>query len=179
MHRPHRHLDGKRHHERHENQFLRADRQLHVVKVEQRKTAAGDTEEVNQGDQRQQRAHQRVEEKFDGGVHAVGAAPHPDNDEHRDQRRLEKNVEQQRIERAEHTVHEPGQDKESRHVLRHALLDHFPARNNHQHGGNAIEQYQQQRHAIDAEVVIDVEAIDPGRQFHELEIGHTAVEPRP
>ena len=179
MHRPHRNLDRKGDHERHEDEYLHAERQRHFIEAEERKTASRGVEKVDQRDQRQERSHQGVEKELDRRIHAVGPAPHADDDEHGDQRRLEKHVEQQCVERAKDTVHQPRQYQERGHVLRDALFDHFPPGEHHQHGGQAVEQDQQQRHAVDAEVVIYVEARDPRREFLKLEVSRRAVELRP
>ncbi len=136
-------------------------RERQPVVVEEREAAAARRVEVDQRDQREQRPGERVEEELDRRVDAVRPAPDADDDEHRDQGRLEEHVEQQRVERAEHAVHEAREEQERGHVLRHALLDHLPARDHHQHGGEAVEQDEQQRDAVDAEVVVDVEGLDP------------------
>ncbi len=51
----------------------------------------------------------------------------------------------------------------------HALGDRLPTRHHGNHSGEGGEQDQPERDAIDAEVVVDVEALDPEHFFDELE----------
>ena len=168
MHRPHRHLDREREQEAEKQQELRAERQRQLVPVEDREAAARLAVQVEQGHQHQQRAHQRVQEELHRGVDAVRAAPHADDDEHRDQRALEEHVEQHRVEGLEHAVQHAGEDQERGVVLRHPVVDLRPAGDHHQHGDEAVQQHEQHRDAVDAEVVVDTEALDPGKVLHEL-----------
>ena len=88
-------------------------------------------------------------------------------------------IEQDRIERGEHAVDEAGHDQERGHVLRDAFLDHFPAGDDDQHRGEAVQQDEQHRDAVHAERVIDVEARYPRRAFDELHAGGAVVETGP
>ena len=168
MHRPHRHLDREREQEAEEQQHLGGERQRQVVPVEDLEAAAGLAVQVQQRDQQQQRTGQGVEEELERRVDAVGAAPDADDDEHRDQGGLEEDVEQHPVERGEDAVHQPGKDQERGVVLRHAALHHRPARDHHQDGDEAVEQHEQHADAVHPEVVVDVEARDPGDVLDEL-----------
>ena len=151
VHRPHRHLDGEGGEERDEDQHLRLHRQRQVVPVLQRE-AAGLLVEVDERDQHQQRAQQRVEEELDRGVDAVRATPDADDQVHRDQHRLEEHVEQDRVLRGERAVDESRHDQECRHVLRDAHRDDAPSRPDHEQRDERIEQDEQHRDAVDADV---------------------------
>ena len=176
VHRPHRHLHGERHEERQEHHHLRRHGDGQLLPVGDREAATACTVEIQQRDQHQERTEQRVEEEFHRSVDAVGAAPDADNEEHRDQRRLEEHVEQQRVGRGEHAVHQAGHHEERRHVLRDALLDHAPAGEHDDDGREAVQQDQQQRDAVDAEAVVHVVARDPDARLDELHPGERHVE---
>ena len=124
--------------------------------------------EVDERDQHQQRAQQRVQEELDRRVDAPLAAPDPDDEVHRDQHRLEEHVEQDRVERCERAVDEPRHDQERRVVLRDAHLDHFPARPHDQHRDEAVQDDEEHRNAVDAQVVEDVEIRNPFPALDEL-----------
>src|SRR2546427_9692378 len=54
--------------------------------------------------------------------------------------------------------------------------DDLPAGDHHQHGDEAVQQDEQDRNAVHAEVIVHVEAGDPGRELDELhEIGRAHV----
>jgi hypothetical protein len=168
VHRPHRHLDREGDQEGEEQQDLRAERKRKIVPVEDLEAAAGLVVQVQQGDQERQRAGQRVEEELERRVDAVRASPDADDDEHRDQGGLEEDVEEHPVERGEDAVHQPGQDQERSVVLRHAALHHRPAGDHHQDGDEAVEQDEQHADAVHPQVVVDVEAFDPGNVLDEL-----------
>ena len=137
-------------------------RQRHVVPIDDGE-ALRDVVEVDQRHQHQQRAQQRVQEELDRGVHPVRSAPDADDDVHRDQHRLEEHVEQDAVDRREHAVDEAGHDQERGHVLRDPRLDHLPARPDDEHRGEAVQQHEQHRDAVDAEEIVDVEARESTR----------------
>ena len=84
--------------------------------------------QVDDRHHREQRSQQGIEEELEGRIHAVRAAPHPDDDVHRDQRRLEEHVEQHAVSSREHPDHQAGEDQERPQVLMDAILDDFPAK---------------------------------------------------
>src|SRR3546814_8824433 len=63
--------------------------------------AIGRMPQVNEGNQGQQRTHQRVQEELERRIHAIGAAPHTDDQIHGYQRGFKEHIEQHRSE--EHT----------------------------------------------------------------------------
>jgi hypothetical protein len=176
MHRPHRHLDRERHQQREENQDLLGHRQRHLLPGQDIERTAGHEIQIDHRDQHQQRTHQRVQEELDRRIYPVGAAPDADDDEHRNQRGFEEDVEQQAVERAEHADHQAGQDQEGAHVLRDPLLNHPPAGYHHQHRDERGQRQEPQRQAIDAQRVADAETVDPGRVFDELHAVERIVE---
>ena len=135
--------------------------------------------QVNQRNQHQQRADEGIEEELDGGVHPARSAPHADDDEHRQQHRFPKHVEEHTVERREHPDHQAFEDQERRHVLRHALLDVLPAGNHDQHGGKGGQQNQRHRNTIDADVELRMDGRNPWRAFHELHFSRSGLEPAP
>jgi len=48
------------------------------------------------------------------------------------------------------------------------VADHLPAGDHHQHGDEAVQQDEQHRYSVHAEVVVDVKAGNPGIQLDEL-----------
>ena len=170
VHRPHRHLDRERDEECGEQPFLRLERQRQLIPLEDREAAA-DGVQIDQRDQHQHRAQERVEKELERGVDAVRAAPDADDEVHRDQLRFEEDVEQHGVERGEHTVDEPRHDEERRHILGDSRLDDHPTGPDGEHGDEAVEQDEEDRYSIDAEEVIDAEARDPFDRLDELHLG--------
>ncbi len=138
--------------------------------------AAGLVVQVQQRDQRQQRTKQRVQEELEGRVDPVRTAPDADDDVHRDQRGLEEHVEQHAVKRGEHADHDARQDQERGHVGRHALGDDLPAGDHDDHRDEGGQHDEPHRDAVDAEVVVDVEALDPRVLLDELHLRGAAVE---
>jgi hypothetical protein len=138
----------------------------------------GVPEHRHDGDQHQHRAEQRVEEELERRVDAPLAAPHADDDVHRDQAAFEEDVEQHDVERAEDADHQRFQDQEGDHVGLDALLDRFPAgqdRQRHQEGRQDDEQHGD---AVDAHVVGDA-AVQPVDLLDELETRIGGIEADP
>jgi hypothetical protein len=104
------------------------------------------------GQQHQHRAEQRVEEELEAGIDPPRAAPHPDDEEHRDEPAFEEQIEQHQVERAEDADHQRLERQKRDHVLLDARLDP-PAGDDadrHQEGG---QHHEQDRDAVDAEMV--------------------------
>ncbi len=179
VHRPHRHLDREREQEPEEQRDLHIERQRQLVPVDDLEARARLVVEIQHRDQHQERAEQRVEEELDRRVHAVRAAPDADDDEHRDQRAFEEHVEQHRVEGGKDAVQQARHDEERGEVLRDARLDHAPAGDHHQDGDEAVQQHEQQRNPVDAEVVVDVEALDPGPELDKLHRARRGIEAGP
>ncbi len=177
VNRPHRHLDRESREQRHEDQDLRGIAQLGLLPGQDVERTARDIPEVDERDQRQQRTHQGVQEELERRIHAVRSAPDTDDDVHRDQRGFEEHVEQHAVQRAEHAHHQTRQDQEGGHVLRDAARDDFPAGQHHDDGDERGQEHEPHRNAVDAQVVIDVEGLDPGGLLHELHGGRGGIEP--
>ena len=170
VHRPHRHLHRESKQEAEEERDLHAQRQdgSGLVPVEDGEGAARLVVEVEERHQHEERAEQRVEEELDRGVHPVRATPDADDDEHRYQRAFEEDVEEHRVQRREDAVQQAGHDQEGGEVLLRARFNRRPAGDHHQYGDEAVQQDEEQRDAVDAQVVVDVEALDPAVQLDEL-----------
>jgi hypothetical protein len=132
--------------------------------------------QVQQRDQHQQGTGQRVQEEFEGRIHAIRAAPHADDDVHRNERGFEEHVEQQAVRRREHADHDAREDQERCHVLRHARGDHFPAGDHDDHRDERGQHDEPHRDAVHAEVVRDVEAFDPVGLLDELQRRRRCIE---
>ena len=179
VHRPHRHLHGKRREEGTEQQRLRRERQRQLVPSQDVEAATRLVVQVDQRDQHQQRAEQRVQEELEGSVHATRTAPDPDDDVHRDQRGLEEHVEQHAVERREHADHQTRQDQEGAVVLVRTVFNDFPASQHHDDRDEGGQGHEPHRDAIDTQVVEHIEALDPAGFLDELhrsgrrvEVGH-------
>jgi hypothetical protein len=131
-------------------------------------TAARLVVQIQNCNQHQQRTEQGIQEKLDCCVHTVRPAPYADGKEHRDQHGFPEHVEKHCVERCEYAIHQAGHDEKRRHVLRDFLLDHFPASENYQHGGETGEQDEQHGNTVHADMVVDVEIGNPGSRFDEL-----------
>ena len=176
VYRPHRHLDGECRQEGKEQQRLRGLTQGQLVPCKQVEAATGLGVEEDQRDQHQQGAEQCVQEELERGVNLVGAAPDADDQVHRDQGGFEEHVEQQAVERAKHADHQATEDQEGTHVLVHALRDDFPPGDDHYQVHEGCEQHEPQRDAIHPQVVVHVEAADPGSLLNELHRRRTQLE---
>ena len=132
------------------------------------KAAVGYGVQVNQRDQHQQGAEQGVQEKLESGVDLVWAAPDADDQVHRDQGGLKKDVEQDAVQSTEHANHQTRQNQESGHVLVHFAGDDLPARNDHDHVDERGQQHKPQRNAVQPQVVVHIEALNPRSFFDKL-----------
>ena len=117
-------------------------RQRQLVPGQDVEAAARLVVQVDQRDQHQQRAEQRVQEELERRIDPARAAPDADDDVHRDQRGFEEHVEQQAVERAEHADHQARQDQERAHVLVDALGDHLPADDHDDDGDERGQQHE-------------------------------------
>ena len=181
VHREHRDLYRERDQEGEEQPRLFLRGQRHRVQVGQLEAAALDVQ-VHQADQHQHRAQERVQEELQRRIDAARTAPDADDQEHRDQHRLEEHIEQHRVAGREDAVGQAFQDQERGHVLGHALVHRPPRAGQRQHRDQRVEQQQGDGDAIGAQVVVDVEARDPGVALDELQarirIVETAQQPQ-
>ena len=129
------------------------------------------------GEQHQQRARERVEEELEARIDAALAAPHPDDQEHRDQAALEEEIEKNQVERGEDAEHQRLEHEEGDHVFLDALGDRIPARQDaerHQEGG---EQHEREGNAVHAHVKAD--RSEPRPELDELELRRQRIEVAP
>src|SRR3546814_18922529 len=82
-------------------------------------------------------------------------SPDPDDDEHRDQHRLEKCIKDDRITGAEHAEHQSLEDQKRRQILRYFLVERGPGANQYQYGDQCRPQNPCDHDAIDAERIPD------------------------
>ena len=176
VHRPHRDLDRECRQEGKENQRLRGAGQGQLVPGREVETAARLGVQEDQRDQHQQRTQQRVEEELERRVDFVGPAPDADDEVHRDQGGLEKHIEQQTVKRAEDTNHQAAQNQERAHVLVDTARDDFPAGDHDHQVHKGRQQHEPERDTVQADVVVDVEAPNPGLFLHELHRGRAELE---
>ncbi len=124
--------------------------------------------EVEDRDQHEDRAQQRVEEELDRRVLAPRAAPDADQEVHREQHELPEDVEEEEVEGDEGPEHAGLEQEKEREVALERLLD--AERRDHAEEG---EERRQDDHgdaqAVDADEVLDVVGGDPVRLLHQLE----------
>ncbi|MPL74842.1 hypothetical protein SDC9_20661 [bioreactor metagenome] len=179
VHRPHRHLHREGGEEGEEQQRLHAADDVEAQHREavgrelvgqQRDDVGGARIHVHRDHrhQHQHRAEEGVEEELEGRVDPVRPAPDADDQEHRDQRGFEEQVEQHQIQRGEHTDHQPLEREEGDHVFLDPLLD-VPGRGDGQRHHEGGKQHEQDRDPVDAHLVL--QAHDPVALFEELEAG--------
>ena len=126
--------------------------------------------EVDQGDQHQQGAEQGVEKKFEGCVNFVWPAPDANNQVHRDQGGLEKNIKKHTVQGAKNPNHEPAQNQKGAHVLVDASGDHLPASDHHHQIDEGREQHKPERDTVQTQMVVDIEARYPCDIFNKLHV---------
>ncbi len=178
MHWPHGHFHREGNQEGEENQNLRRHAQRILLEVGNQETAGLEIQ-VQQRHQHEHRTEKGVQKELERGIDPARSTPDADNQEHRDQHRFPEDIEQRRIQRREHADHQPFHEQERRHVLRHPILDHFPAGQHHQHGHETGQNDQRHGNAIDPEMVMNVELRNPvNRPLDELHRRRAAVEGR-
>ena len=124
--------------------------------------------QIDQRDQHEDRAEEGIDEELQRRVDAARAAPDTDDDEHRDQHRLEEYVEQQRVSRRKDADQHALKHEHGRHVLRDALVDRTPRTNDDEHAGEGGQDNQGDGNAIDGETVVGLESIDPQMRLAKL-----------
>ena len=177
VHRPHRHLDREGGKTGEPQPGLHAGREA-VFQQFRHIGRAGLPVHGHDREHGQDRAEQRVEEELVGGVNAILAAPHADDDEHRDQRRFEEDVEENGIQRHEDADHDNFQQQEGDHVFLDALLDRIPACQHTERHEESGEDNEEHGDAIDAEM-IGGDVAEPFMLLDHLEAGVRIVETDP
>jgi hypothetical protein len=169
--RPHRHLDGEADAHGREGDGAEGAAEAggaHALQGEHVEGAPGGVRaalepERQEAEQHDHRADQRVEDELERGVVAPGAAPHRDQEVHRDEDQLPEHEEQDQVQRAEGAVHAGLEHQQQRHeALGVARLRQHPLGVDHaQEGQQQREDQQRQGDPVDAEVVAGAHGGDP------------------
>ncbi len=127
----------------------------------------------------QNRAEQRVQEELDGRIKFARSAPDADQQIHRNQHRFPENKEQEEIERHEDAEHSRLQQQKPYVIFLHPNLDGRPRRKNRDPTEQRGQHDQQERNAVNAQVVTRANRGDPvvGRALDELEAGRKTLRP--
>ena len=127
-------------------------------------------------DQHEQAADQREQEELDGGVDLPWATPDPDDEVHRDEHGLPEHVEEEEVGGAEHARHADLQQEQRDEEAHLAVLHVVPACDDDDEAQQRGEEDQQGGDAVDAEAVVDVEALHPDEVLDELQALRAGVE---
>ena len=132
---------------------------------------------THDGHQHQERAGHGIDEELDGRVEAVGAAPYPDDEIHRDQHHLEEDVKEKQIE-GDKDADQAGQERKHQGVEPPLPPgDGGPACQHAERHHDRGEQHHEQRDAVDSYPVADAPAGNPGsagNQLHPAVLGSNA-----
>ena len=104
--------------------------------------------QVDESDQHQHGAEERVQEELERGVDPALAAPDADDQEHRHQHGFPQHVEQDAVERREDADHQAFEDQERREILRRTLLDRIPAGDDDQRRDERRQQDERRRDPV-------------------------------
>ena len=188
VHRPHRRLDGEGDEEPDEHPAQRRRRRVEVA------GEAGDEEAVvttgardvdpDDGHEHDQPAREGEQEELHRGVLPAWAAEQPDEEVHRDQHRLEEDVEQEHVGGGEDADDERLEHQHQREVALLAagalVADVVPRGEQADRGEDGRHHDERQRDAVDTEGVGDPELRDPRVHLGELELlDGVGVEPHP
>ena len=174
MHRPHRQFDREGGEKREPSPSLQAAREA----VAQERGDFGRPRvpvHRHDGEQHQHGTEERVEKELEAGVDAARASPHPDDQEHRNEPALEKQIKHHEVERRKGADHERLEHQECDHIFLDAVLDRQPAGDDADRHQRGRQDEERQRDAIDAHVVSD-RADEPRPFLDELELGRRGVE---
>ena len=178
VHGEHRHFHRKRQEECDKQQLLHAQRNVFQVLQIGNHEAVGLRAQINQRNQHQQRTGQRVQEQLHGGIHAPRAAPHTNNQVQRNQHAFKEHIKQNRVPRRKRAVNQTRHDKEGRHILRRAFLNHLPACQHHHQRNERIQDDEQHGNAVHTQRVVQVQRGNPRMQLLKLVAAAGAVEMR-
>ena len=109
--------------------------------------------EGQDGQEHQDASHHGEEEKLDRRVDPPRAAPHPDEEVHRDEHELPEDVEEDEVEGAEGADQRRFEEEEGDVVLLDLRFDRLPGAEDAQNGEQGGEQDQEHADAVDAEQV--------------------------
>src|SRR6202521_3887563 len=129
--------------------------------------------------QHQHRAKQRVEKELDRRIEFARTAPDANQQIHRHQHRFPENEEKEKIERHEDAEHPRLQHQEPDVIFLHPYLDGGPRRKNRDPSEQRGQHDQQNRDAVNAEVVTRANRGDPvvRSALEELEAGLETLRP--
>ena len=122
------------------------------------------------GDEHEERAYERVQDKFDGCVDPLRTTPDADDQVHRHEDDLPEDVEEEEVEREEDTEHSCLKDQEADEVLLHARLDWTEAREDADPAEQRGQHNECGREAVYAKVISDPECGNPRDLFCQREL---------
>ena len=169
MERKHGHFHGKRGKEGPEQPGLQPGRILGIAQREdiERFFPCVKIEHDN-GHEQQDAPGQGIQEKLDGRVHAIGAAPNPDQQIHGNQHGFPEHVEQHEVQRDEHAQRGGFHHEQADHEFPDARLDRGPGYQDAERRQQGGQQHQGQADPIHAHCVVDGGRRNPLVHFHEL-----------
>ena len=132
----------------------------------------------DQRGEHQERARHRVEDELDRRAEPAWSAPHADEHVERNQHRLEERIEEQEILRHEHADGRAREEEHQPEVRARPVAadpEAVPDARRHRDDREADEP---ERESVLADVVRDVEVLDPRRLLRELEPALREMEPR-
>ena len=175
VHRPHRDLHEEGDREAGPQPHLDVTRELEALELEEveRRVAAGDAavrvREVQDGGEHEEAAGHRVEEELERRLDAVRAAPDPDHHVHRDEHQLPEDVEHEQVERDEGADHARLEEEEREAPVLDALVDAPEGRVGGDRSAEQRQDDEPERDAVDRDVPVDAEALDPHHIVVEVE----------
>ena len=187
MEREERRLDRERQEEAEEEQLLDATGDGHAAQGDEVEGAGAvvgrhDVQPDDRG-QHDEAAEKAVEQELHRRVRALRAAVAADDEVHRDEDDFEEDVEQEHVERGEDADHPGLQGEDQREVaadrspaVRRDLVDLVPGGDHHDRHQQRRERDQHQRDAVDADLVVDAERLDPVVLLEELVAGLVLLE---
>ena len=129
-----------------------------------------DEVERQNSQQQQNRSDQRVEEEFDGRVEFPRAAPDADQEVHRHEHDFPEHIKEEEVERDENAEHAGLQHQHEDVILFHAVLDGVPRRERCEGTEQRRQQDEEQRDAVDTDVEVSAERLDPIVVLDELHL---------
>src|SRR5260370_37546572 len=128
----------------------------------------------------QARAQQRIQKALDGSIEFARPTPDTDQQIHRHQHRFPENEEEEKVERHEDAEHPRLQHQKPDVIFLHSNLDGGPRRENRDPSQERGQHDQQERDAVNAEVVTRANRGDPVVRcaLEELEAGLETLRPK-
>ncbi len=130
------------------------------------------------GNQQKYRTRKGIQKELDGGIALARPAPYGDEQIHGNEHCFPQHIKQHQIQRHEHAQHGCFHDQQADHEFLDAGLDILPRSQHAQRHDEGCHHHQQQRDAVHAQGVVDVQALDPGPVFRKLVQGIRWVKPR-